>query len=193
MRGRDRMDAFSYLSVLISIILGLAITQVLTGIGRLLQARRRVRLYWPGLVQTVLMLVGLVQIWWAMFSLRNETHWTFGRFLAVLLLPVDAFLVTSVMFSDVPPEGRIDLKEHYFENARAFFLLVALLPAASLFEEWVSSGRVPLDLDAAFRVLIFAANLAAAITRREWFHKLFAICITLIVLAYFSVLFTNLR
>jgi len=35
------MDELSYLSVLISIILGLAITQVLTGVGRLLQARRR--------------------------------------------------------------------------------------------------------------------------------------------------------
>src|SRR3954454_24479900 len=107
------MDEFSYLSVLISIILGLAITQVLTGVGRLLQARRRVRLYWPAAVQVVLMTVGLVQIWWAMFGLRPETHWTFGRFLAVLLLPIVAYLATSVMFSDVPGEGTIDLRAHY--------------------------------------------------------------------------------
>jgi hypothetical protein len=187
------MDEFSYLSVLISIILGLAITQVLTGVGRLLQARRRVRLYWPAAVQVVLMTVGLVQVWWAMFVLRHETHWTFGRFLAVLLLPVIAFLVTSVMFSDVPSEGTIDLRAHYFENARAFFVLVALLPLASLFEEWVSSGTVRWNLDTGFRLSICGANLAAAITQREWFHKLLAVSFIAIFTAYISILFTRLR
>jgi hypothetical protein len=41
------VDPFSYLSVLISIILGLGITQLLTGLGRLLQARAGTRLYAP--------------------------------------------------------------------------------------------------------------------------------------------------
>jgi hypothetical protein len=37
-----RMDEFSYLSVLISVILGLAVTQILKGI---LLARARIRIY----------------------------------------------------------------------------------------------------------------------------------------------------
>ena len=41
------MDAFSYLSVLLSIILGLAITQLLQ-VGRLLQERQRVRVFLAG-------------------------------------------------------------------------------------------------------------------------------------------------
>ena len=39
------MDPFSYLSVLISIILGLGITQLVTGLGRLIQARARIKFY----------------------------------------------------------------------------------------------------------------------------------------------------
>jgi len=39
------VEPFSHLSVLLSIILGLAITQVLQGLGRLIQARHRVRFY----------------------------------------------------------------------------------------------------------------------------------------------------
>jgi heme/copper-type cytochrome/quinol oxidase subunit 4 len=38
------LDAFSYLSVLLSIILGLAITQVLLGLRSLMHARSRVRM-----------------------------------------------------------------------------------------------------------------------------------------------------
>jgi hypothetical protein len=37
---------FAYLSVLTSIVLGLGIARLLTGLGRLIQARGRGRLYW---------------------------------------------------------------------------------------------------------------------------------------------------
>jgi hypothetical protein len=43
------MDTFNYLSVLISIILGLGITQLLSGLGRSLEYRDKDRLYWPSL------------------------------------------------------------------------------------------------------------------------------------------------
>jgi hypothetical protein len=44
------MDPFSYLSVLTSIVLALGITRILTGLGRLLQKRGRVRVYWVHLM-----------------------------------------------------------------------------------------------------------------------------------------------
>ena len=40
------MGAFEYLSVLISIILALGMTRVLAGVGEMLQARSRHRIYW---------------------------------------------------------------------------------------------------------------------------------------------------
>ena len=44
------MDAFSYLSVLLSIILGLGIQQVLQGYRALMLARGRVRFFWVPLL-----------------------------------------------------------------------------------------------------------------------------------------------
>lgn len=44
------MDEFSYLSVLTSIIVGLAITQILKGYRGIVLSRARVRIYWPTLV-----------------------------------------------------------------------------------------------------------------------------------------------
>jgi len=44
------VDAFSYLSVLLSIILGLAITQVLKGFRGLMQSRSRLRMHWATVV-----------------------------------------------------------------------------------------------------------------------------------------------
>jgi len=51
------MDEFSYLSVLLSIILGLAVTQILQVFRGLLLSRARVLIYWP-----VLALIHAVRI-----------------------------------------------------------------------------------------------------------------------------------
>src|SRR5438034_11006606 len=58
------MDAFSYLSVLISIILALGMTRVLAGVGEMLQARSRRRLYWVHLLWVVNLFLYLVVAWW---------------------------------------------------------------------------------------------------------------------------------
>lgn len=80
------MDAFSYLSVLLSIILGLAITQVLQGVRGVLLQRARIRLYAPSLIWCVIILAMATQSWWASFGLSDHTEWTFAQFTVVLVL-----------------------------------------------------------------------------------------------------------
>ena len=68
------MDAFSYLSVLLSVILGLAIQQVLLGYRGLALSRERVRWYAPPLIWSGLVLLLVVQHWWSSFGLRVGTN-----------------------------------------------------------------------------------------------------------------------
>jgi len=72
------MDQFSYLSVLMSIIVGLAITQILKGYRGIVLSRQRVVTYWPTLVWSGSLLVMNVQSWWASFGLREVQNWTFA-------------------------------------------------------------------------------------------------------------------
>jgi hypothetical protein len=65
------MDPFSYLSVLISIILALGMTRVLAGVGEMLQARSRRRLYWVHAVWVVNLFLYLVVAWWDFLSLAQ--------------------------------------------------------------------------------------------------------------------------
>jgi hypothetical protein len=57
------MDEFSYLSVLLSVILGLAVTQILKGFRGLLLSRARIRLYWPVIAWGALLLLVCFQHW----------------------------------------------------------------------------------------------------------------------------------
>jgi hypothetical protein len=51
------MDSFNYLSVLLSIVIGLAIMQVLQGLRGLILTRAKVKLYTPTLIWVVLALL----------------------------------------------------------------------------------------------------------------------------------------
>src|SRR5262249_24586022 len=65
------MDEFGYLSVLVSVILGLAVAQILKGFRGLLLSRARARIYWPVIGWAALLLLICFQSWWAMFELRH--------------------------------------------------------------------------------------------------------------------------
>ena len=86
------MDPFSYLSVLTSIILALGITHLLTGLGRLLQSRGQVHIYWVHLLWTFNVFLFLVLNWWILFRWHTQQQWSFFLFLFVLLSPTVAYL-----------------------------------------------------------------------------------------------------
>ncbi len=189
------MDAFSYLSVLISIILGLAVTQALQGFRGLMLARSRVRGYWPALVWAVLVLVLCVQVWWAMFGLsqRSAARWTFLDFSLVLLLTVPLYLMAGLVLPDVDVERGLDLREHYYAHHRWFFSLLVLLILVSIFKTRVLTGAWPRPADTGFQLAFVVGAAIGAWTRHEWYHKLLAPLAIIGLGAYIVMLFTYLQ
>ncbi|MGH8189965.1 MAG: hypothetical protein ACREP2_00780 [Rhodanobacteraceae bacterium] len=190
------MDAFSYLSVLISIVLGLAITQTLQGFRGLILARSRLRAYWPSVVWGALLLLFDVQAWWAMYDLRDYHYqhtWSFLGFAVVLSETVPLYLLAGLVFPDIAIEGRVDLRTHYFGNHRWFFVLAILLIVASLLKNVVLYHDLPAPLDTGYQMLFVVTCAIAVWTRREWYHKLLSVMTAAGFTAYVGVLFTHLR
>ena len=70
------MGEFEFISVLISLIIGLGITNLLSGAGRAFYRRRKSPIDEVHMVLTVVTLLILVLNWWVTFSWRAETNWT---------------------------------------------------------------------------------------------------------------------
>jgi hypothetical protein len=188
------MDAFSYLSVLLSIILGLAITQVLQGFRDLMQARSRLRLYWPSLLWAILLLVICVQEWWAMFGWRDYRHWTFAGFSMLLAQTIGTYLAAALVLPDVRDDEPIDLRAYYYANHRWFFSMGVLIVVISITKELVMSGKLPSPLLDFYAQLVFIAIAGTgALTTRERVHKLLAPLAALFWGAYIGELFMRLH
>src|SRR3954468_4656556 len=82
-RTSNILGAFEYLSVLISIILALGMTRVLGGVGEMLQARSRHRIYWVHIIWIVNLFLYLVIAWWIFYRWRDQQPWNFYLFLFV--------------------------------------------------------------------------------------------------------------
>ena len=91
------MTQFEYLSVLISILIGLGITNTGISWGHLLPARRRVRFYWLHGFWTLFVVMLLIQFWWGFWNFRLVEDWTVFKLLImaaqVLALALAAFIL----------------------------------------------------------------------------------------------------
>lgn len=187
------MDEFSYLSVLLSIILGLAFTEILTGFRGLLQARGRVRLYWPSLLWSFVLLVIYAQTWWAMFGLRTHHQWTFAGFAVVLLHMILLYMLAGLVLPHIGTTEAIDLRANYFSEHRWFAGIAVLTVGASLAKDLVLDGTLPGGMNLAFHLSFATIALIGGITRREWYHKFAAVAIAALFALYIVLLFTQLH
>ncbi|HEY6940755.1 hypothetical protein [Dokdonella sp.] len=186
------MDAFSYLSVLLSIILGLAITQVLKGFRGLMQSRARLRMYWPTVVWAILVLVIAVQSWWAMFDLRDHRDWTFLAFSIVLAQTIVVYLLAALVLPDFFGETGFDLRAHYYDHHRWFFALLVALIGVSIVKGRFVYGEWPLPLDLAYHLVFATTGVVCAYTRHARFHEVMTVVGVVSIGSYIAILFTHL-
>jgi len=187
------VDAFAYLSVLISIILGLAITQVLQGLRGLVIARARVRMYWPSVAWAILMLLVSVQSWWAMFGMRQLESWSFAQFTVVLVQVIATYMLAALVLPDFDGSDPVDLRAHYFNQIPWFSALSVCVLVASLAKDLVLSGHLPGAINVGFHVFFMASWLGAALTQRESYHRLLPLLSAFAFCAYIVLLFSHLQ
>jgi hypothetical protein len=193
--GQDQgaaVEPFAYLSILTSIVLGLGVTRVLTGVGRLLQVRHHTPLYWVHLVWAGNLFLFLVLNWWILFRWHSQAEWTFFLFLFVLLSPTIAFLLAVLLFPE-PLEDGLNLKHYFYANHRWFFILAALLAPIdgidTLLKGWdhfLAQGPIYILT----LVLVLGLSAVAAMTRNERYHAGFALFFLAYLLTFITI---NLR
>lgn len=166
------MNPFDYLNVLISIILGLAIARVLSGLATVITARERVDFYWPPIVWAIWIFFISVQHWWAEWAVRFTKYWSFLDFALLLLVPVGLYLLAALVLPESGDGQKIHLGEWFFRNRAWFFGIMFFLPALSIVEEVVRTGRMASTLNfiflLAFDVIIAVSFFVKSRKGQEW-------------------------
>lgn len=186
------MDAFSYLSVLLSIILGLAMQQILQGYRALILSDAKIGKGWIAIAWSVLLLLFVTQAWWASFGLRTREHWGFLQFAVILLQMALLYMMAGVILPDVHSGEAVDLDAHFERHRKAFYGFLIAVVVTSLLKDLLLDGRWPLAGNLAFHLtVIVASSLGIAFARRRVQIGIIA-AISLAFLTYVVMLFAQL-
>jgi hypothetical protein len=173
------MGPFEYLLTFISVILGLAVSDVAISLHRLLGAGRRVRWDWLAPLAAIVAFLKIVNQWWAWFATAQVARsLTFEMFVMVLAATVMMFLLAAAALPDELGEGPVDLRAHYAAVARRYWLLFASELAVIIgVETWgqIAIGHARPDVRALLLSpvsAIIVASVVLAFVRNRWIHTL---------------------
>ena len=125
------MSTFEYLTVLLSIIVGVGITHMIMGLGRLVSHTSGRRIYWVHLLWTLNIALYLVVYWWWAINLRVLDEWSFLPFLVVLLEPSLLCLAGAILYP-IPMPPDLEYKTHFYQSRRVFFSVIVAISVSEL-------------------------------------------------------------
>jgi hypothetical protein len=175
------MTPFEYVSVLISIILGLGITLILTGLAEIIKRLGSIKLFWPYIIWIILVFVLHLQEWWITYELKSVTSWSLQSFLFVVSYPVLLFVLANLLF---PTEWSVnlDLKEFYFKSCNKLFICIIISAIISAIQNVFISGAameeqiVPLLVFLTFLILLIVQ------TRNMYVHAAVSILFLIVMI-----------
>ena len=129
------MSTFEFITILLSIVIGLGITRLLTGIGRVMELRTSIRIYWVQIIWFLNVGFYLVLYWWGVvFTYSSTDTFLLVNFLILLFYATLLYIQASLI---IPGriEEQTDLKEYFFSIRPWFFYIGASIPVLELASE----------------------------------------------------------
>ena len=174
------MQMFEYIIVLISIVIGLALTHLMQGIAGLIQHPDRSRIWWVHLVWVGYMFLNSIFWWWYEFRLQRIELWTFSLYAFVVFYAFYIYLICALLFPrDL--EGYDGYRDYFLSRRKWFFGLLIGWGAVDLIDTAIKNTAETnyfASLGTEYLISQVALTLAAVVglvSRRESVHATIAI------------------
>ena len=169
------MTTFEYIAVLISIIVGLGITHLLGGLGRLIGNPGKAKVYWVHIAWSLYLFVYLVAFWWWEFRLNTVEDWTIELYLFLVLYAVLMYLLCVIVY---PMEFPSDFREYFYLRRRWFFGVWILIYVVDVVDTLSKGGAYFASYGLEYPVTMTAyitLSATAIFTVNRRFHGGFAV------------------
>lgn len=181
------MTPFEHIMITGSIILGLAMAQILMGFADSLRLKS-VKTYWPHTLWAISQLLAFLQWGFGVWIYESRPVWYGYELLLFILTPITGFLIAR--FTYPHPLENVQLKEHYFETRWLTFGIASALMAVNTLSNSVLSHHSPWVLGNLLNVIIVLIFFLLALNKGERVHKVLVPCLFLLV--FTSAVFTGI-
>jgi hypothetical protein len=168
-------DVYTHIRIVISIVLGLGIARLLTGMARFVQHPGKIKVYPIHLAWAFSILLFLVDFWWWELHLAALQQWNFGIYLFVIFYAVLFFLISTLLFPDQMQEYA-GYEDYFLSRRRWFFGLLGFSFLVDMMDTRLKGSDYFQALGAEYpiRIACFVVFSAIAMfTRNRWYHGIF--------------------
>ncbi|QFU75252.1 hypothetical protein EY643_06075 [Halioglobus maricola] len=136
------MSDFEFLSVLVSIVIGLGLTHLLASFGSAFYSKTLNRMDAAHIAWTVTIFFILVLNWWVFLLWREFDNWNFATFFLVVIWTTAMYMLTIILY---PPNLPDDANyRDVFEQNRSWFLIsFVVMCLLDMLISGLRDGRLP--------------------------------------------------
>ena len=184
-------EVFPHVRVVMGIVVGLALTRLLSGIARVVQHPRQHAVYAVHMLWVLAILVMLVHFWWWEFALYEIKYWSFARYLFVVAYAIALFLLCAFLF----PESMVDYRgyeDFFYAKKTWFFGLLATVFGLDIIDTLMKGMQHLELLGVEYYVrtpVMIALSICAMRTDNRRFHWFFAVFTILYQLVWVNAMF----
>lgn len=177
------MSRFEYLSVLISIVIALGISEVTISWGRIIQYRKTIRFSLLHAFWSAFVLILMIQYWWAFWNFRIIEDWSFSALVGTVMSAIALVICALLLTPGRANTERIDLELLYYEHSRPLFLFGAYLLIQLIVNDSLIVGMSFLHTENIVRLIGAALALVLAWSPNKRLHTVLPlVCTALLVI-----------
>jgi len=177
------MVAFSHLSMIAFVILGLSMVRLMINYSSLLAKNYNddedddVIFYWPHTAFSFITFFTIILFWWTSYPLRDLTYypndgWNLFTFLLYLSVPFLFFMVSEVVAPQDHEGKAYDLQEYYYKNHKVILGLAWVLQVCLIGNLYVFFHGELLSLKVLGRFIMLAVMAPMVISENKRVHEI---------------------
>ena len=120
------IDMFAYLAAFVSVVLALALSDLVQSLHRLLRARRRVKWSLTALIAAMTVFMAILEEFFGLWRFTGVERFTYFDLLTLIVPAILLSIAAMTVLPDEVPDEGLDLAQYYLENRRLLFLLLSL-------------------------------------------------------------------
>ena len=179
------MVAFSHLSMIAFVILGLSMVRLMINYSSLLAKNYNddedddVVFYWPHTAFSFITFFTIILFWWTSYPLRDleyfsNENWNLFTFILYLSVPFLFFMVTEVVAPQIEQHRRkeVNLYDYYYENHKVILGLAVALQVCLIGNLFVFFQGELYSLKVLGRLLMLAIMIPMVVSRNKKLHEI---------------------
>ena len=179
------MVAYSHLSMIAFVILGLSMVRLMINYSSLLAKNYNddedddVFFYWPHTAMSVITFFTIILFWWTSYPLRNLEYfpnegWNLFTFVLYLSVPFLFFMVTEVIAPQIEEHRgkEVILKEYYYKHHKVIIGLAVTLQVCLLANLFVFFQGELVSMKVVGRVIMLCIMTPMVFSKNKRLHEI---------------------